>query len=165
MEKVVLDLNTIISGSLFRGNEAEILSLLRSKRFQAVISKKMIVRLSAALNYPRLAKHLHGKTKAYILENALKDFEIVDDVEEGIPFELDVDDSAVLLCAVSQKVEYLVTGDNKLLEIKNYEGVDIVTSTKLLQICNNVPAAMEKFRGRGKGLPPFVRDKSNRIFD
>ncbi len=29
----------------------------------------------------------------------------------------------------------------------------------------NVLVGMEKFRGRGKGLPPFVRDKRDRVFD
>lgn len=165
MEKVVLDLNTIISGSLFHGNEAEILALLRRKRFRAVISKKMIGRLATALNYPHLAKYLRGRDPNTIAENTLRNFEIVEDKEEKIPFKLDEDDSAVLACAVSEKADFLVTGDHKVLEIKNYNGVSIVTSTYLLQYFNNVLLGMEKFRGIIKGTEPFVRDKRDRTFD
>ena len=165
MEKVVLDLNTIISGSLFYGNEAEILTLLKERRFRAFISKNMVARLSTALNYPHLAKYLHETKPATILEKVLKDFEIVEDLQESLPFKLDEDDSTVLLCAVNQKANFLVTGDRKLLEIKNFKGVEIATSTVFLQKYNNILAGMEKFRGILKGCPPFVRDKRDRVFD
>ncbi len=165
MEKVVLDLNTIISGSLFHGNEAEILALLRRKRFRAVISKKMIGRLATALNYPHLTKYLNGRAPNTVLENTIRNFEIVEDKEQKIPFKLDKDDSAVLACAVSEKADFLVTGDHKLLEIKKYNGVSIITSAYLLQHTNNALLGMEKFRGTLKGSPPFVRDKRDRVFD
>ncbi len=32
-------------------------------------------------------------------------------------------------------------------------------------IGRNILVGMEKYRGRGKGLPPFVRDKRDRVFD
>ncbi len=131
-EKVVLDLNTIISGALFHGNEAAILDLVRSGKIKALISRKMTGRLATALSYPHLAKYLHGKKPADIMVSALKNFEIVDDVEEKHQFQLDSDDSTVLQCAVHNQVT-LISGDKKLLEIKIYRNTHIITSAQFLK--------------------------------
>jgi len=39
----------------------------------------------------------------------------------------DRDDDHVLACALAAKAEYLVTGDSDLLEIKNFQGIKILT--------------------------------------
>lgn len=39
----------------------------------------------------------------------------------------DADDNNIIACAMAAKADYLVTGDSDLLEIKNYQGVKIVT--------------------------------------
>lgn len=131
-EKVVLDLNTIISGALFHGNEAEILDLVRSGKVKAIISRKMIERLATALSYPHLARYLHGKKPADVIASALKNFEIVDDVEEKHTFHLDSDDSTVLQCAVHNNTT-LISGDKKLLEIKAYRNTRIISSVNFLK--------------------------------
>lgn len=39
----------------------------------------------------------------------------------------DADDDNIIACAVAAKADYLVTGDSDLLEIKDYQGVRIIT--------------------------------------
>ncbi len=39
----------------------------------------------------------------------------------------DTDDDNIIVCAVAAKADYLVTGDSELLEIREYQGVKIVT--------------------------------------
>lgn len=138
MEKVVLDLNTIISGALFHGNEEKILALAKREKISPIISKKMVSRLSKALNYLRLAKYLHGRNSLDILAHALENFEIVDHIDAEIPFDLDDDDKSVLLCALNNGAKFLVSGDEKLLEIKHYKGIKIVSSHEFLDIIQNL---------------------------
>jgi putative PIN family toxin of toxin-antitoxin system len=40
----------------------------------------------------------------------------------------DPDDDAILACALEAKADYLVTGDEDLLELKTFKGIRIVTS-------------------------------------
>ncbi|MBI5633712.1 MAG: putative toxin-antitoxin system toxin component, PIN family [Nitrospirae bacterium] len=39
----------------------------------------------------------------------------------------DADDDNILACALAAKAEYLVTGDDDLLEMKSYQGIRIIT--------------------------------------
>jgi predicted nucleic acid-binding protein len=44
----------------------------------------------------------------------------------------DLDDDAVLACAVAARAEAIVTGDTHLLDLKQYPGIDILTAAQLL---------------------------------
>jgi len=44
----------------------------------------------------------------------------------------DPDDDAVLACAVAARAEIIVSGDSHLLDLKDYEGILIVTAAHLL---------------------------------
>ena len=44
----------------------------------------------------------------------------------------DPDDDAVLACAVAARAEAIVTGDAHLLNLKQYEGIPILTAAQLL---------------------------------
>jgi predicted nucleic acid-binding protein len=44
----------------------------------------------------------------------------------------DPDDDAVLACAVAARAEAIVTGDAHLLDLKQYEGIPILTAAQLL---------------------------------
>ena len=45
---------------------------------------------------------------------------------------VDPDDDAVLACAVAARAEIIVSGDSHLLDLKQYEGIRIVTTAQLL---------------------------------
>ena len=44
----------------------------------------------------------------------------------------DPDDDAVLACALSAEAEIIVSGDDDLLELKEHQGIRILTATELL---------------------------------
>jgi len=46
----------------------------------------------------------------------------------------DPTDNRILECAAAGKSEYLVTGDNHLLKLKQYGGTKIVNATDFLEI-------------------------------
>jgi putative PIN family toxin of toxin-antitoxin system len=44
----------------------------------------------------------------------------------------DPDDLPVLACALTGEADYIVTGDNDLLELKSFEGIEILRPTQFL---------------------------------
>jgi putative PIN family toxin of toxin-antitoxin system len=44
----------------------------------------------------------------------------------------DPDDDVVLACAIAARAEAIVSGDNHLLDLKQYEGIPIFTAVQLL---------------------------------
>jgi predicted nucleic acid-binding protein len=44
----------------------------------------------------------------------------------------DPDDDVVLACAIAARAEAIVSGDNHLLDLKQYEGIPILTAAQLL---------------------------------
>lgn len=56
--------------------------------------------------------------------NNLKSFESISDVKVC----RDPDDDKFINCAIDAKAIYIVSGDNDLLELKNFAGIEIVTA-------------------------------------
>ena len=55
MLKVVCDINTLVSGFLFKGNESKLLSLAADKKIKIFISSELIEDFSKVIKYPHLA--------------------------------------------------------------------------------------------------------------
>ncbi len=52
------------------------------------------------------------------------------------PVSRDPDDDAVLALAVAAQVDLIVSGDDDLLDLHEYQGIPIVTATEALKIVN-----------------------------
>ena len=46
----------------------------------------------------------------------------------------DPDDDKIIECAVEGNVDYLISGDNHLLKLKQYENIKIVNTTEFLKV-------------------------------
>ncbi len=46
----------------------------------------------------------------------------------------DPDDDRFIACALALKAAYIVTGDKALLDVRHYEGIDVVTPRAFLDI-------------------------------
>ena len=51
----------------------------------------------------------------------------------------DPDDDVVLACAVAARAEAIVSGDNHLLDLKQYEEIQIFTAAQLLARIEKAP--------------------------
>lgn len=95
----------------------------------------MIAELNDTLQKPKLARALAsvGKSVDEINADYLTLAEIVEPA--GIPTTArDQHDDAVLACAISGKVDAIVTGDKDLLVIGNYEKILILDATRFLEL-------------------------------
>lgn len=133
MQRVVLDTNVIVSGTLSQhGPPARILDAWREGRFSLVTSKAILDEIKRVLNDQHLRKAYPHLTNAHIgklinLLNAqgiLVPGIIVLDVVEG-----DADDNKFIEAAVEGNAQLIVSGDTHLTTVRKYRGIRIVTPT------------------------------------
>jgi putative PIN family toxin of toxin-antitoxin system len=135
LKKVVLDTNALISGLLWDGNEATIIEKAEKREIQQFISPKILKELGGVLKREKFTKRL--EEKEYTVEKAVTKIALIatligpniniSEIKE------DPDDNRVLECAVSAKVDFIISGDNHLLSLKRYSGIYIVTASEFIK--------------------------------
>ena len=134
---VVLDTNIAVSAAISRsGNPAEVIKQWQDDAFRWVISPPLLTELERTLRSDR--------TRKFIFWNAteIEDFltiirrraSMVWPTKEITRIPADPADNRVLEAAVEGHVDYVVTGDWHLLELKEHEGTEIVTPRRFLAI-------------------------------
>jgi putative PIN family toxin of toxin-antitoxin system len=135
MLKVVPDTNILISAFISEGPEYEIIKLAKLGKMHLIVSHDLLWEFEEVLSRPKF-----GFTSEQV-KCALTEIEKISEIVE-IENELEVvkedpDDNKIVETAVKGKADYLVSGDNHLLKLKNYENIKIVNSRFLLGIINN----------------------------
>ena len=122
--KVVLDTNVFISGIFFSGSPAQILKAWKEQKIQIVLSKEILD------EYQRVAGELSAKFPSVNIEPIIELLTIYGEVVEtaGISVTVceDPDDNMFLECAIASNSKIIVSGDNHLLKISGYQGIDVL---------------------------------------
>mgnify|MGYP001580827400 FL=1 len=134
--RVFVDANTLISAIVFRGQEHEVLKLAMQKKVELITSESVIEEVLDVLQrkFP---------SKVGLVEEFLKLSEIQvilkNDYTSTIESQVvrDLEDRHVLAGAINSNCKFIVTGDKDLKVLKNYKGIEIVTSRKLLEMTNS----------------------------
>ena len=140
--RVVIDTNVLISGLFgIKGSpSSNILKAIRDQKIILVTSPSIIEELKDVINRTRIV----NLTK--MSENEREDFidEIVrrSEVTQGRQFSQiigrDFKDDKFLACGVEGKADYIITGDEDLLVLKEYEGIKIVKSKEFLDMSDKL---------------------------
>ena len=124
-KKIVLDTNILISTIGWKGNPKEIFKKVLEKQFELIISQKQLEELKRVMNYPKFSFTENQKNKflSILLETAtvVETHNNLDIIKE------DPDDNIILETAIENNAEYIITGDNHLLKLKNFKQIKIVT--------------------------------------
>ena len=127
-QRVVLDTNCIISALLFsRGNMAWLRQGWQTQLFIPLTSKETVLELMRVLSYPKF--QLSVEEQQQLLSEYLPHTLPIPRVtsNSGMPMVRDVDDQKFLNLAISGKAEFLVTGDQDLLVLKDMSNIAILT--------------------------------------
>ncbi|MBI4652420.1 putative toxin-antitoxin system toxin component, PIN family [Candidatus Desantisbacteria bacterium] len=129
--RIVLDTNIYISAILFGGKPEELLKLARAGKVGLLISENI---------KNEIAEILKRKFKF----NDLQISEILEDIDSVstliIPniilniIKKDDEDNKILECAIEGKVNYIISGDHHLLELKEYQKIKILKITEFLDV-------------------------------
>ena len=122
--RAVCDTNVLIAAFLTEGICAKLLIRARRRDFGLILCNGILQEFKAVLK-KKFNSSPHETTEALTLlsEAALEIQGITDSIT---PICRDSDDDLILACARQAEADYIVTGDEDLLVLKNYEGISIV---------------------------------------
>ena len=129
--KVVVDTNVWISALVFGGKPEVILKLFIDGKITVIVSEEIITELRRIITtkFPLYISRL-GLLEASIRDDAI----IVPLGENTIRVSRDTDDNKIIETAVKGKADYIISGDDDLLVIKNYESTGILKPSNFLEV-------------------------------
>lgn len=153
--RVVADTNVVVSGLLWRGPSRSVLDAARAGAIFLFTSVALLAELEEVLSRDKFAKRIRavgltprGLTLGYAaLASVTKPDSIPAVVLE------DPDDDHVLACAVTAHAEVIVSGDNHLRNLTEYEGIKILSAAEFL-------SRLSETKKPGDDLSSREREKS-----
>lgn len=132
MIKAVFDTNIFVSSIFWeKGNPHKAVELALEKKIDVFTSVEILQELERILRRDfKEPDEMIQKQLMLILEyaNVTAVTKKVDVITK------DPEDNKILACAISCNADYIVTGDKHLLELKEYENVEIVTAKVFVEI-------------------------------
>ena len=122
--KAVFDTNVLVAAFVTEGVCAKLLGRARRKQLNLMISPFILKEFQNVLLKKFSASKEQIRTAAKLISEVAQTVSHVSMVS-GIC--RDPDDDQILSCALSAEVDYLVTGDSDLLQLKEFHGIKILT--------------------------------------
>ena len=123
--KAVFDTNVLIAAFLTEGICAKLLIRAHRRDFDQILCDGILQEFKGVLK-KKFATSPHETSEALIILSEAA-VEIHGRTDSITPICRDSDDDLILACARGAVADYVVTGDEDLLVLKNYEGISIVT--------------------------------------
>ena len=134
--KITTDTNVLISSIFWNGDSNTILEKVQNKVIELVLSMQIINEFSEVLNYEEIKDKIKNKNLEMkrTVEKIIAISTIIEPIERLDIVKNDIDDNIVLECAVEGDVDYIITQDKHLLNIKEFRGIEIITPEEFLGI-------------------------------
>jgi uncharacterized protein len=129
--RVVLDTNIYLSGIIFGGNCRHVLDLAIKKKFTVVSSPAILLEISQKLE----KKFKWKKEQILLIIKTLSKTTLVIEPKIGLDaVKKDKNDNKIIEAGVEGGVEYIISGDKHLLELRKYKGIEILSPAEFLSI-------------------------------
>lgn len=140
-ERVVFDTNIWISGLLWRGKPYQCLLLARAGVVQVVYCPQMVAELAEKLRRVFGFSENHLQAVLYDLRRVAQRVEIPGDLRVVAD---DPDDDKFVECALVAGAALIVSGDHHLLDLGEYEGIQVLSAAEFV-------ARFTQFESAGNG--------------
>ena len=129
--RLVLDTNTVLSGLLWHGPPGRLIEAASNGNIEIVSSVALLTELRDVLARDKFARRLsqRGFTVARLFTDYVALVTIVAPALIARTIVQDPPDDAVLAAALGASAELIVSGDAHLLDLKSFQGIEIVTAT------------------------------------
>ena len=130
--RVVLDTNVFISGIFWEGNaSAAIIEAWRNEKFTLVSSHALLEEFARVLHSFKIKmdEDMIEAWQHLIIENSI----IVEPINKLEIVKFDPSDNKFFEAAVAGNAEYIVSQDRHLLQVRTYQGIQVLTPPEFLQ--------------------------------
>ena len=133
--KVVLDTNIWVSAWLWRGTPGHLIRLARKSAITLCSSEALLAELEKILSYGKITQKMQSLnfTKEQLMIGTREITKIYEISELNVPELRDPDDTMVLATAIASQADAIITGDQDLLVLAEYQGIKIITAQDFLQ--------------------------------
>jgi len=130
--RIVTDTNVLVSALIFGGNPRKIMGKALARSVDLVLSRQILEELEGVLCERKF------KYPAEVASSIIQEIESISeivapsrriDIVQADPY-----DNMILECAGAGRVDYIVSGGFRLLDLREFEGIKIVTVVQLLEI-------------------------------
>jgi putative PIN family toxin of toxin-antitoxin system len=137
MIRVVVDANVFVSAIIKPDSvPGTIINLIGQGLVRLVISQEIIAEIRQVLLYPKI-KQLHRLTPK-LIDQALAEISEAAMVTSGAiqinGVKDDPKDNKYLECAIEGQVDFIISGDHHLIDLKEFEGIKIVEPATFLKL-------------------------------
>jgi uncharacterized protein len=135
MLRLVLDTNIAISCLIWRGPPHQLLLALTQDQFTAHTSYTLVSELTRKLLGSKLGRELLKRDIS--AQQLVLSYSAMCEIVSPTPLSQricrDPDDDAVLACALAAQADLIVSGDQDLLVLQAFEGIQIITAAQALE--------------------------------
>ena len=134
--KLVLDTNPLVSAVFWEGNEAGLLRKIEQGKAKLYITGEILKEVEEVIKRQKFNEVMRkaNLTLDQIMQKIVSLSHLVIAPKLSIKVCRDERDNKFLECAESAKVDYIISGDEDLLVLKEYNGIFIVRTWKILQL-------------------------------
>ena len=135
MVRAVLDANVYVSAAVrAKGPPGQIIErFLRDGSFEIVMSQAIVDEVLRALNYPKVRKYIRPRLDPELwFEDIVVLSHLVTGEHAFAGASKDPDDDKYIAAAIEGRAQFVVAGDSDLLDLKECEGIRIVSPRAFL---------------------------------
>lgn len=133
--RVVFDTNLVVSGLLWSGAPRQALRIAAERRVEAVTSEALVDELRDVLKrdkFHKFLQRLHQTPEALVAEY-LRYTGVIEPAPVAPDAVRDLDDVKVLEAALGGQAAEIVSGDDDLLSLRAYAGIEIITVKEFIE--------------------------------
>lgn len=134
MINIVLDTNVLISALIKSGKPRALVFGLVRKRAQLILSRDILEEFAEVAGDPIIRKYVDEDDVIRFLRAIGSIAKIVRVRSRFKVVKQDPDDDSILRTAYDSRAEYVVSGDEHLLALKEFRGIRIVTVSEMLKL-------------------------------
>jgi len=130
--RIILDTNLWIS-FLIKKDFSKLDTLLFSRQAILVFSEELLLEFTTVIQRPRLKKYFSQSDIEAVFQ-IIEEYADFIEVKTAAELCRDTKDNFLLSLAIDGRADYLITGDNDLLDLKKAGNTQIITITDFLKL-------------------------------
>jgi len=130
-KRIVIDTNVLISALGWNGAERTIIKQCKEGLFELVISLPLLKELERVLQYKKL-KFLKEEQVEFL--SLITELAVVVEPKETLSIVItDLPDNRIVECACEGSAEFIISGDEHLLQLSEFRGIQIMRAPDFLR--------------------------------